>query len=146
MDSGNHADQERLSYAFNLANESYQWYHVAAIRSRRNHRISSIVVLIVAAAIPVSAAISPKNSIVPAVMGAIIVIVSGLHSIFHWEENYLRFSGARETVEAERRLYRTKASPYNQPETRDQLLAAKITSIEQQEMAGWIKIAAERPK
>ena len=49
-------------------------------------------------------------------------------------------------MEAERRLYHTEANPHDHSETRDQMLAAKVTSIEQQEMAGWIKIAAEQPK
>jgi len=144
MGSGNSTNPNESSYALSLANDSYRWYRTAAIRSRRNHRITSIIVLVVAAAIPVSAAIWPKNSIISAILGAIVVVVSGLRSIFHWEENYLRFSGAREAVEAERRLYKTESSPYDNPDTREQLLAAKITSIEQQEMSGWIKIAGER--
>ena len=146
MGGDNQAHEVQPSYAFSLADKSHQWYRTAAIRSRRSHRAASIIVLIVAASIPVSAAIAPRNSLVPAVLGGVIVVISGLRSIFHWDENYVRFSGAREAVEAERRLYRTKSRPYDQLETRDQVLAAKITSIEQQEMAGWIKIAAERQK
>jgi hypothetical protein len=133
-------------YAMSLADDSYRWYRMAAIRSRRNHRAWSIAGLVISASIPVAAAISPKDAIPPAILGAIIVVISGVRTIFHWEENYLRFSGAREAVEAERRLYQTGASPYNNPETKEQALAAKITSIEQQEMAGWIRVAAERPK
>ena len=146
MDNSENTEEGQGGYAINLADSSYRWYRTAAIRSRRNHRISSIVVLVFSASIPVTAAISPKNAIVPAFLGAAIVIVSGSRALFHWEENYLRFSGAREAVEAERRLYHTRASPYNHPETKDQVLAAKITGIEQQEMAGWIKVSAERPK
>jgi uncharacterized protein DUF4231 len=146
VDNSGNIDKDQGDYAINLADGSYQWYRTAAIRSRRNHRVWSVASLVFAAAIPVAAAISPKNAIVPAILGAIIVIVTGLRALFHWEENYLRFSGAREAVEAERRLYHTGASPYDHPETKDQTLAAKITSIEQQEMAGWIKVAADQPK
>lgn len=143
MNIASHTDQEEPSYAFSLANASYQWYRTAAIRSRRSNRVSSIIILIVSAAIPASAAMAPHNSIAPAILGAIVVIASGLRTIFHWEENYLRFSGAREAVEAERRLYLTKSIPYDEPESKDRRLAAKITSIEQQEMAVWIKVAGE---
>ena len=133
-------------YAFNLANESFRWYRTAAIRSRKRHRISAIAVLVVAAVIPVVAAFWPKNAMIPAVLGAGVVVISGARSIFHWEENYFRFSGAREAIEAERRLYLTGSSPYDSQETRDRILAAAVTSIEQQEMAGWLKLAAERNK
>jgi methylphosphotriester-DNA--protein-cysteine methyltransferase len=73
-------------------------------------------------------------------------VLTGLRSIFHWKDNYLRFSGAREAVEAERRLYLTRAKPYDNDATRDQVLAAAVSRVEQEEMQGWIKVAAERPK
>src|SRR5262249_50947931 len=84
--------------------------------------------------------------LVPAILGAVVVVISGLRAVFHWQDNYLRFSGAREAVEAERRLYFTSAKPYEDPRTRDQLLAAAVSRIEQEEMRGWVKVAAERPK
>jgi hypothetical protein len=133
-------------YAMSIANGSYTWYRTAAIRSRRMHRVSETAVLIVSAAIPATAAVTPHDAIGPAVLGAIVVILSGLRAIFHWQDNYLRFSGAREAVEAERRLYNTGAKPYDDPATQDQVLAAAISRIEQAEMGGWLKIAEQRPK
>jgi hypothetical protein len=137
---------EEAGYALNLAKNSYEWYRAAAIRSRRLYRISETVLLLVSAAIPASAAIEPGNSIVPAILGSVVVVLSGLRAVFHWQDNYLRFSGAREALEAERRLYFTGAKPYEDPATRDQVLAAMVSRIEQEEMSGWVKVAAERPK
>ena len=134
------------SYALTLANDSYQWYRDAAIRSRRYYKVSETALIIVAAAIPVSAAIAPGNSIAPAILGSVVVVLSGVRTIFHWQDNYLRFSGAREAVEAERRLYFTGAKPYDDPATRDQLLATMVSRIEKEEMRGWVRVAAERPK
>lgn len=134
-------------YAMSIADESYNWYRTAAIHTRRWYRVSETSVLVVSAAIPATAAIVPHNAIPPAVLGAIVVIISGLRAIFHWQDNYLRFSGAREAIEAERRLYYTGATPYEDPATRDQFLAASISRIEQAEMGGWLKVAAaQRPK
>lgn len=133
-------------YAMGIANSSYAWYRAAAIRSRLMYRVSESAVLIVSAAIPATAAVAPHNAITPAVLGAIVVVLSGFRAIFHWQDNYLRFSGAREAVEAERRLYNTGASPYDDLATRDQVLAAAISRIEQAEMGGWLKIAAQRPR
>lgn len=133
-------------YAIGIADGSYAWYQAAAIRSRRMYRASESTVLVVAAAIPVAAAVAPNNAITPAILGAIVVILSGFRAVFHWQENYLRFSGAREAVEAERRLYNTRAAPYDDDATRDQRLTSSISRIEQTEMWGWLKIAADRPK
>jgi hypothetical protein len=143
----NTTDSSKVTtYAMDLANSSYEWYRTHAIRSRRAYRISETAVLIVSAAIPASVAVAPHISIIPAVLGAVAVILSGLRAVFHWQDNYLRFSGAREAVEAERRLYYTGASPYDVSESKEQTLAASISQIEREEMGGWIKIAAERPK
>ncbi len=134
------------NYGLTLANGSYEWYQDAAIRCRRAYRISETAILIISAAIPASAAIIQNDARLAAVLGAIVVILSGLRSVFHWQDNYLRFSGAREAIEAQRRLYHTGAPPYDDPATRDQVLAAEVSRIEQEEMAGWVKVAAERPK
>jgi hypothetical protein len=110
---------------------------------RFSARLAALVVL--GAAIPTSAVVFDENVVVPALLGAIVVVLTGLRSVFHWQENYLRFSQAREAVEAERRLYRTRTNPYDDDATRGQLLAAAVSRIEQEEMRGWVRIAAERP-
>src|SRR5262245_8361827 len=102
-----------------IANDSYDWYKRAAIRSRANHRWSAVAIQVVAASIPVSAVFDPTNALVPAVLGAVIVVLGGLRSTFDWHDNYIRFSATREAVERHRRLYRTGAEPYDDPATRD---------------------------
>ena len=133
-------------YAISLANESYDWYRAAAKRSRRFYKISEVMLLLVSAAIPMSVVLLPTGQLLPAGLGSLVVVISGARSIFHWQENYLRFSGAREAVEAERRLYYTSSRPYDDVSTRDQRLAAAVTRIEQGEMKGWIKAVADRTK
>jgi hypothetical protein len=133
------------SYAVRLANDSYQWYKRAAMRSRKAFRLSEFVILVVSASIPLTALFFSSDASIPAALGAVIVVVSGLRSIFHWQDNYLRFSGAREAVEAERRRYRTGIAPYGDPVTREAILTEKITQIEQGEMSNWLQVALERP-
>src|SRR5262249_6498787 len=125
-----------------LADGSYQWYKDHAIRSRRLYKTTETLQLIVASAIPLAAAISPHNAIAPAALGATVAALTGTRGIFHWQEDYLRFSQAREAVEADRRRYNTSAAPYADPTTRDQNLAGAVTRIEQDEMSGWFKVVA----
>lgn len=134
-----------LSYSLSLANASYDWYKRHAIRSRRSYRLLEVFALVIGTAIPTSAVIFHKNVIIPAVLGAIVVVLSGLRAIFHWQDNYIRYSQAREAVEAERRLYKAHAKPYDDIASRDQTLVAAVSRIEQEEMRGWVKIAVERP-
>lgn len=134
------------SYAMGVAAGSYDWYKVHAIGARRMYKISESTVLVLAAAIPVAAAMAPGSAIVPAVLGGIVVVITGLRGVFHWQDNYLRFSGAREAVEAQRRLYITRSAPYDDASTRDEILVSSVTRIEQQEMGGWFKVASKQPK
>jgi hypothetical protein len=133
-------------YAMTVATDSFNWYKSHAIRARRSFKAAEMALLVGAACVPTSAVLWPENATVPAVLGGLVVILAGLRSIFHWQENYLRFSSAREAVEAERRLYRTSAPPYDNPASRDQVLVAAVSRIEQEEMRGWIEVAQERPE
>src|SRR5689334_22918014 len=139
------SDAPTPQYALSVANDSYDWYRRAAIRSRRHHRWSAVAIQVLAAAIPVAAVMNPDNAILPAVLGSAIVVLGGLRSTFDWQENYLRFSASREAVEGQRRLYRAAGEPYDDPTTRDRLLIAAVTQIEQDEMLGWLKIASDQP-
>jgi hypothetical protein len=129
------------NYALLLANESYEWYRTAAIRSRRAYRVSETLLLLVASAIPLAAAVLRDNAILPALLGALVVVISGVRSLFNWRDNYIRFSWSREAVERERRKYLTSTEPYTDPDVRDKALAAAITSIESEEMTQWLAIA-----
>ena len=136
---------EEVGYAMRLANDSYDWYKARAAHSRAAYKVSETALLIVSAAIPTNAAIFPDDVIVPALLGGVVVVLAGLRAVFHWQDNYLRFSAAREAIEAERRSYNTGAKPYDDRATRDQILAAAVSKIEHAEMAGWNKIASPRP-
>jgi hypothetical protein len=138
------AEESATGYALGLADDSYAWYRGAAIKARRYFRLSEILQLLISTIIPVIAVLFPGDARGPAVLGAVLVVVTGLRSIFHWHDDYIRFSQAREAVEAERRLYITQSKPYDNPDTRDGLLASKITSIERQEMDTWTKIAGRQ--
>ncbi|WP_415936603.1 DUF4231 domain-containing protein [Streptomyces sp. 039-1] len=129
-----------------LANGSYEWYKRAAIRSRRAFRFSETAILAISSCIPLSAVFASNNSAAPAVLGAAIVVISGLRSIFYWQDNYVRFSRAREAVEAERRRYNINSTPYDDPSTKDEILTYRVTQIEQGEMDNWLKVALEGPK
>lgn len=134
-------ETEEPSYALSLADGSFSWYRTAAIRARRLYRAAEISAIVISGLVPLSAVVLPGNTVVPAILGSAVVMITGLRSVFHWHENYLRFSRAREAVEAERRKYRTGAAPYTSSSDRDAVLAQAITQIEQEEMGQWLKIA-----
>lgn len=132
---------ERSAYAISVANDSYEWYKRHTMLARRAYKLSEIAVISISAAVPATLAIDPDQTILVAILGAVVVVISGLRSVYHWQDDYLRFSQAREAVEAERRLYRMGSGKYVDVEARDAILVEAITRIEQQETREWAKIA-----
>lgn len=135
-------DLDRESFALQVANSSFQWYRTASIRSRRLHRSSEIAILVLSAGVPVSTVLFPGVSAWPAVLGSLVVVVGGLRSIFHWQENYLRFSRSREAIEAERRRYHAAIGGYADPSARAASLIESVSRIEQEEMSQWLTVAS----
>ena len=135
-------DSGNTPYAIKLANSSYSWYRTAAIRSRRMHRGSEIAILVLSAAVPLAAVVLPGAATLTALLGSSIVVIGGARAIFHWHENYLRFSHARELVEAERRKYHAAIGCYSSPSDRDANLILEVTRIEQEEMGRWLSLAS----
>ncbi|MEV0428556.1 DUF4231 domain-containing protein [Micromonospora sp. NPDC050495] len=132
------------AYAMDVADGSYRWYLVAAKRSRRAHRVSELATVVLSAAIPLAAVLVPRLPQIPAVLGSVLVVIAGFRAVFHWQENYLRFSQSREAVDEQRRLYRVGAPPYDDPAQRDAELVRAVTRIEGDEMMRWAQIAQER--
>jgi hypothetical protein len=132
------------SYALGIADASYRWYVIASKRSRRAHRIADVGAVLISASIPVVVVIAPGLPAITAVLGAVLVVIAGVRAIYHWSENYLRFSRAREEVEEQRRLFHVWAAPYDDPATRDEELVKAITRIEQAEMGQWTQVAVGR--
>ena len=134
------------SYALSVANGSYEWYKSHARLARRAYKLAEITVITVSAAIPVTLAIAPGQTAVASIMGAVIVVVSGLRSVYHWQDDYLRFSQAREAVELERRRYRLASGRYADPRRRDIALVEAVSRIEQDEMRQWVQVASSSPE
>lgn len=124
------------------AEESFQWYVDNSRSSRLRYQVSEVVLLVVASAVPIAVIVSPGNAKVPAVLGATVVALSGLRAVFHWHDNWTRFSMAAMSIKAERRLYLLGAEPYDDPATRDHVLIRNVNGIESKETSGWMTLAA----
>jgi hypothetical protein len=139
-------DNELTTFAQATADGSYEWYKSHAIRARLLYRASEVGIIAVSVSIPAAAAIWPDHVVVAAVLGAFVAAATGLRSVFHWHENYLRFSEAREAVDQERRLYRLRTDHYSDDATRNENLVKAVSAIEQRELGSWLKIASIQPR
>jgi hypothetical protein len=71
------------------------------------------------------------------VLGGIVVVLTGLRQIFHWQETYVRSMWACQTLKQERRRYDVGEPPYNDPALRDRKLMEVVNTVEAQDTQGW---------
>jgi hypothetical protein len=123
--------------AVEVLNKSVDYYKQQASRAKILYFGSESGLLVVAAAIPVTAAFT-SSRVVPAVLGGVVVVLTGLRRVFQWRENWLRFSAACGQLETARQLYAQRTDKYADND-RDACLVREVCEIETAETQGWIR-------
>jgi hypothetical protein len=125
------------SPAVGVCEDLIVWYGKYAARARDRYRVLEVALLIIGASISVAALVWPGNGVPAALLGGIVVVLTGLRQIFHWQENYVRFTWACQTLKQERRRYDVGEPPYNDPALRDRKLMEVVNTVEAQDTQGW---------
>jgi hypothetical protein len=134
------ATPEALS-AMAVAKESFEWYARNARLARLRFQVAEVVLLTVAAAVPIAGILTPDDSRLAAILGAVVVALTGLRTLFHWHDNWTRFASACSAISAEVRLYYFRVAPYDNPGTRDQHLVKRVNDVENTEVGGWLTLS-----
>jgi Protein of unknown function (DUF4231) len=92
--------------------------------------------LAVAASIPATAAFTADRR-VPAVLGAFVVVLTGLRCIFRWRDSWTRFTEAYLQLETARQLYLARAGIYA-ADDRNTKLVQRVGEVRTTETLGWI--------
>jgi hypothetical protein len=127
-----------------ILQKSLNWYNKEAWKCKLGYRIIEISILIVGAAVPVAALSFPGNGMAAAVLGAIVVVLTGLRHVFQWHDNYLRFTTASSFLTQAQRSYDVHSPPYDDSATRERELIALVNRVEDQETEGWIKLMSTK--
>jgi hypothetical protein len=124
-----------------LLDVQYGWYRSRAVRAGQLYKALEVSLLAFAALVPVSAVVT--ESWVTALIGAVVVVLTGLRSIFSWQDDWLRFTEAWQQLAFARTLYVNGLSPYEDPATRGAVLVTKVQEVQAAEVRGWLALRAE---
>ena len=119
----------------------YAWYRSHAVSAGMRFKLLEIALLVAAALIPVTTVVTERW--VTALLGAVVVVLTGLRSIFTWQEDWLRFTEAWQQLEFARTRYVHGLQPYDDPATRDALLVQRVQEIQASETRGWLSLRAD---
>ncbi|MEV4349113.1 DUF4231 domain-containing protein [Actinoplanes sp. NPDC049596] len=118
---------------YRVARERYLKYSRTA---RRAYQISETLLIVFAAAISASVAFT-DDARVPAVLGGLVVVLTGLRTLFRWHDNWIRYIETMVQLEAEWARYQHRVGDYATPE-REALFVQAVKQLELSETQGWV--------
>jgi hypothetical protein len=123
-----------------LLDAQYTWYRSHAVRAGQRHKVLEVTLLVFAALVPVSAVVTEPW--VTALIGAIVVVLTGMRSIFSWQEDWLRFTEAWQQLQFARTLYVNRLPPYDDDATRVTRIVNRVQEVQAAETSGWLALRA----
>jgi len=124
--------------------EQIRWYDRKSRSSQHCYKGLKVVVLIVAALIPLLSGLQmsafgmPVSPLVLGAMGAAIAVIEGIQQVFQFHGNWISYRSTCEALKHEKYLYLGKAGPYAAAgDAARALLAELVESLVSQETAKW---------
>ena len=134
--------EEARDSALDYAQKTFDWYKRHAAFAGYAHRASEFAVIVMSAAITATVAIAPSATAPIAVLGALVAIFTGFQGVYHWREDFVSYSLAREAVRVEQVLYRTGSEKFADPETRNAAIILTVSQIERDDKWNWASITS----
>jgi uncharacterized protein DUF4231 len=131
--------------AWERLEQRLEWYDEHSGHHRRWFVSLKVTQIVVAAAIPATAA-AGGSAAVAGVLGAVVVVLEGIQQLFQFQQNWVAYRGAAEALERERALFLAGAGPYAVATgPREALLAERVESLIASEHSGWAAVRSEKP-
>jgi hypothetical protein len=111
------------------------WYDRRSRENQRRYKALKLVELMVAAALPVVAALESPVWLTGG-LAAVIVVLEGTQHLFQFQEHWITYRSTAEALKHERYLYLATAGPYVGAD-RHRQLAERLESFVSQEHAKW---------
>lgn len=122
--------------------DQLDWYDRKSIAAQRAYKRAKTFELVVAATVPVLAALSAPAA-VTAAFAAIVVICEGLLQLNQWQTTWVLYRATAEALKHEKYLHLSAAGPYSGPD-RDRVLAERVEGLVSQEHAKWTEARSRR--
>jgi len=128
--------------AFERLEDQLDWYDHKSLLAQKAYKRAKTLELVVAATVPVLAALDAPGPLTAA-LAAAVVIIEGVLQLNQWQTNWVLYRGTAEALKHEKYLYLSEAGPYGGPE-RDRVLAERVEGLVSQEHAKWTEARSRR--
>ena len=121
--------------AWDRLEDQLDWYSRKSGACQRAYKRTKLVELVVAATVPILAALSATPA-VTASFAAVVVVLEGVVQLYQWQTNWVLYRATAEALKHERFLYLAQAGPYVGAD-RHRVLAERVEGLVSQEHAKW---------
>ena len=127
-------------YITDRLQDQIDWYSRKSTTNKKYNYFLKAAILIISTSIPLISGISGLDDktvrIVLGILGAIVAILTGLVSLFKFQEKWTNYRTTSETLKHEKYLFLTKTSPYNVADSFGALVN-RVESIISRENSDW---------
>lgn len=117
-------------------------YSVSASRARVLYQASQALIIVAAALITLSAALT-RQAWIAASLGALITVLGGAQQLWHWQANWVDYRRAAEEMRQHGFAFAAGTRPYDTPE-KYELLAEHRRTVALNENSGWAERTAKQ--
>lgn len=128
---------------FERLEDQIAWYDSKSALNQRRFKWVKAAQMIAAAAVSVVAAVDGP-SYIPAILGALVVVLEGFQQLNQYQQNWITYRSTCEALKHEKYLFLAKAGPYSVESDGRAVLAERIEGLISQEHAKWTSARQER--
>jgi hypothetical protein len=128
--------------AFGRLEDQLDWYDRKSLLAQKAYKRAKTLELVVAATVPVLAALDAPGALTAA-LAAVVVVIEGVLQLNQWQTNWVLYRATAEALKHEKYLYLSDAGPYSGPD-RDRVLAERVEGLVSQEHAKWTEARSRR--
>jgi uncharacterized protein DUF4231 len=122
------------------------WYDRKSQKNQRRFKQLKVCQIVVAAAIPVLAAVDGSPVWLLGGLGALIVVLEGLQQLQQYQQNWTSYRTTCERLNNEKFLFVARAGSYAVAPNPEALLAERVEGLISQEHASWVAHREEATK
>ena len=119
--------------------DQIRWYDRKTLDAQRAYKLLRSAQIIVAALVPVTALIFRDQAIIPGLLGAVILILSGFQELGAYQRNWIKYRTTCETLRHEKYVYLGRAGPYDGLDEEDarKELVNRVEALVSEEQTQW---------
>lgn len=123
------------SPAWKRLEDQLDWYDTKSLSAQRMFKRTKLLELLVAAVVPVLAALDVAGAITAA-CAAVVVVTEAVQQLYQWQMTWITYRSTAEALKHEKFLFLAQAGPYVHDD-RDRVLAERVEGLVSQEHAKW---------